>query len=66
MYPFAVEGPGPTKSNKRANVLLEYQRLVKRRCGRKKFRNCLDETAQNIPLKDRCKLPKSACKHHEK
>lgn len=68
MYLFAVEGFGPSKSNKRANVLLEYQRLVKQHggCGRKQFQNCLEETAQHIPLEYRCELPKSACNPHER
>lgn len=68
MYLFAIEGSAPTKSNKKANVLLEYQRLVKKygHCGKTKFQKCLDEIAQNIPLEDRCELPKSVCNHHEK
>lgn len=68
MYSFAIETFGPSKSNMKADVLLEYQRLVKKygQCRRKTFKNCLNETAQNIPLKYRCKLPKSICNPHDK
>ncbi|XP_055325439.1 peroxidase-like [Sitodiplosis mosellana] len=68
MFIFAIEVFGPSKSNMKADVLLEYQRLVKRygQCRRKTYKNCLHEAAQHIPLEDRCELPKGACNPHEK
>lgn len=67
MYLFALEIFGPSTENKKANNLLEYQRLLKRcvRCKRKTFKRLLHKMAKRIPMEDKCLPVHGACDLNE-
>lgn len=68
MYSFACEEFGPSPENKKANILVEYERLVKKygRCKRRTFRDCLRKLAKHISKKDKCQLFTGVCDRKEK
>lgn len=61
---FNLEETPPSTSNRRADVLIEYLRLVKKKS--KTFHSCLHKDAWSIPLEYRCKLPPQNCDAHAK
>lgn len=68
MHNFTIEGGAPSNANRKADVLLEYQRLLKKYglCSRKTFQNCLRKATEYVPLQDRCELPISFCNPYAK
>lgn len=68
MFPFASELYPPSPQNIQADVLVEYQRLIKHYgyCKKRTFQDCLRLKAKEIPLNERCQIPDSACNAYEK
>lgn len=69
MSNFAVESYGLSKMNMQANVLVEYQRLIKQHygtCKMKSFLASLQRNVNEIPLNERCQIPDSPCDINEK
>lgn len=68
MFGFAEELFPISRTNKLANVLVEYQRLVKKnqgQCEAKTFQDCVQEEAKEIPLNERCMMTDSTCDNKE-
>lgn len=68
MYNFAIESFEKTEFDRKANILLEYQYLLKNSgvCQRKTFMDCLRESTPFIPLSNRCALLEGVCNVHER
>lgn len=59
---------GPTSDNIRANILLEYQHLLKNNgyCKRKAFQDCLNFYGKSIPNKEKCPVRLGDCDEKSK
>lgn len=68
MYNFQLEGFNMTESNRKADILLEYQRLLKytNQCPQRTFKDCLRESKKCVPISDRCQFPSEACDPKER
>lgn len=68
MYNFAIETLKKTEFDRKADILLEYQYLLKNSdvCQRKTFEDCLRESTSFIPLPSRCALLGDVCNVHER
>lgn len=69
MYLMALEIVAPSESNRRADIMLECQRLERKygRCKRRKFEHCLRELAKTIPNEKKCQMQFDArCDCNEK
>lgn len=65
----ALEIFSPSELNRKADILLECQRLEKKhgRCRRRKFKHCLRKLSKKISKEDKCQMPFDArCNRHEK